>query len=272
MFKNIPSMITRTIHPAIMPDIKRIGLTFLIGITLAFFVSLASQAQSLNLDLGEGGSLSGRVVQLILFMTVISLAPGILVMTTSFTRIIIVLSILRSAMGTQSTPPNIVIVSLALFLTGYIMAPTFTAAYEQGIKPLIDEEIDEAEALELTALPMKNFMVSQVRDEDLLLFYDLAGEPLPNSPEEAQLSKLVPAFVISELRRAFEIAFLIYLPFIVIDMTVASILMSMGMMMLPPVMIALPFKLIFFVLVDGWRLVVGALVQSFGAAPVPPVG
>ncbi len=240
------------------------GAAVLMGAESAF-------AQSLNLDLGEGGTLTGRVVQMILMLTVLSLAPSILVMMTSFTRMVIVFSLLRSAMGTQQTPPNIVLISLALFLTGYVMAPTLTQVWDNGVQPLIDQEIDEKEAFQRASVPMRAFMLSQVREKDLGLFVGLSGEEV-NSVDEVSLTALVPAFMISELRRAFEIGFLLYVPFIVIDMVVASILMSMGMMMLPPVMIAMPFKLIFFVLVDGWNLVAGSLVQSFGTAPPPGVG
>ena len=250
--------------------------SFLFLLPLAFAAVLmtasSAEAQSLNLDLGESGSLSGRVVQMILMLSVLSLAPSILIMMTSFTRMVIVFSLLRSAMGTQQTPPNIVLVSLALFLTGYVMAPTLTAAWEQGIQPLINEEIDEQEAFNRASVPMRNFMMSQVREKDLELFMNLSPQGPVETRDEITLTVLVPAFMISELRRAFEIGFLLYVPFVVIDMVVASILMSMGMMMLPPVMIAMPFKLIFFVLVDGWNLVAGSLVQSFGTAPPPGVG
>ena len=225
-------------------------------------------AQEISIDLGEGGSLTGRVVQLILVLTVLSLAPSILIMATSFTRIVVVLSVLRSALGTQQTPPNIVLISLALFLTGYIMAPTLEAAYEAGIGPLIDEEIDEQQAFERASEPLKAFMLANVREKDLMLFMDMAGEQPPAEAADTPLRALVPAFMISELRRAFEIAFLLYVPFIVIDLVVASVLMSMGMMMLPPVLISLPFKLIFFVLVDGWHLLASSMVQSF-ATGVP---
>lgn len=247
---------------------------FLLPLALAAVLMVASpaSAQSLNLDLGESGSLSGRVVQMILLLSVLSLAPSILIMMTSFTRMIIVFSLLRSAMGTQQTPPNIVLISLALFLTGYVMAPTLTAAWDQGIQPLVNEEIDEQEAFNRATVPMRNFMMSQVREKDLELFMNLSPEGPVQTRDEISLTVLVPAFMISELRRAFEIGFLLYVPFVVIDMVVASILMSMGMMMLPPVMIAMPFKLIFFVLVDGWNLVAGSLVQSFGTAPPPGVG
>lgn len=243
-----------------------------LAIALTAFGAGEAAAQSINLDLGESGTLSGRVVQMILLLTVLSLAPSILVMMTSFIRMIIVFSMLRSAMGTQQSPPNIVLVSLALFLTGYVMAPTLTAAWEQGVKPMIDQEIDEVEAFNRATVPMKNFMLTHVRDKDLALFVDMSGADADvATPADIPVLTVIPAFMISEIRRAFEIGFLLYVPFIIIDMVVASILMSMGMMMLPPVMIAMPFKLIFFVLVDGWNLVVGSLVQSFGTSP-PGVG
>lgn len=239
-----------------------------LAITLTMFGAGDALAQSVNLDLGENGSLSGRVVQMILMLTVLSLAPSILVMMTSFTRMVIVFSLLRSAMGTQQSPPNIVIVSLSLFLTAYVMGPTLTEAWEIGLEPLMNEEIDEMEAFTRASIPMKNFMLAHVRAEDLALFVDMSGgDSSTVVVQDIPLLTVVPAFMISEIRRAFEIGFLLYVPFIVIDMVVASILMSMGMMMLPPVMIAMPFKLIFFVLVDGWNLVVGSLVQSFGTPP-----
>ncbi|MFC3050892.1 flagellar type III secretion system pore protein FliP [Kordiimonas pumila] len=236
-------------------------------------ISSGAIAQSLNLDLGQEGTISGRVIQMILLLSVLSLAPSILVMMTSFTRIVIVFSFLRSAMGTQQSPPNMVIVSLSLFLTGYVMAPTFSQVYDQAIEPLVNEEIEATEAYERGSKPMKDFMLSQVRDKDLALFVDLSGSSVSSvTPDTIPMTTLVPAFMISEIRRAFEIGFLLYIPFVVIDMVVASILMSMGMMMLPPIMIAMPFKLIFFVMVDGWNLVAGSLVQSFGQTPPPGVG
>ena len=222
-----------------------------------------AMAQALTLDLGEGGQLSGRVLQLVALITVLSLAPSILVMMTSFTRIVVVLSLLRSALGVQPSPPNTVIISLALFMTVFIMTPTLTEVYETAVAPLVDEQIDEVEALERAAVPVRNFMLRQVREKDLLLFLDLSGNERPETPEATPMQVLIPAFIISELRRAFEIGFLLFVPFIVVDMVVASVLMSMGMMMLPPIMISLPFKLIFFVLVDGWHLVTGSLIQSF---------
>ena len=236
---------------------------------LTLFIPVDALAQSLSLDLGnDAGPLTGRIVQLVVLMTILSLAPAILIVTTSFTRLIVVLSLLRSAIGVQTTPPNVVIISLALFLTAFIMAPTFESAYESGIVPLLNEEIDETEAFERVATPFKEFMLKHAREKDILLFMDLGSTEEVATPEEVPLKVLIPAFMISELKRAFEIGFLLFVPFVVIDMVVASILMSMGMMMLPPVMISLPFKLIFFVLVDGWNLVARSLVESFvkGAA------
>ena len=185
-------------------------------------------------------------------------------MVTSFTRIVIVLSFLRTAMGTQQTPPNQVLVSLALFLTAFIMMPTLEASYDAGIKPLIEGEITESVAFDRSVAPMRTFMMKYVREQDLMLFIDISGLTDEAVRAEMPMRVLVPAFMISELRRAFEIGFLIFLPFLIIDMVVASVLMSMGMMMLPPIIIALPFKIIFFVLVDGWFMIVGSLVRSFG--------
>jgi flagellar biosynthetic protein FliP len=222
-------------------------------------------AQSVTLDLGgEGGSSTGRLVQLLALLTVLSLAPAILVTVTSFTRIIVVLSFLRNALGVQQTPPNIVLISLALFLTGFVMAPTLEKSYDDGIAPLIAEKLPENEALARAAAPLHDFMAAHVRNQDLQLFAGIAKIDTIKDPKDTPYRVLVPAFMISELRRAFEIGFLLFLPFLIIDLVVSSILMSMGMMMLPPVTISLPFKLIFFVLVDGWYLVAGSLVQSFG--------
>jgi flagellar biosynthesis protein FliP len=224
-------------------------------------------AQTFSLDLGngeEGGSVTGRIVQLVALLTVLSLAPSILVMVTSFTRIVVVLSFVRTAMGVQQTPPNQVLVSLALFLTFFVMMPTLEQSYDQGIKPLIDGEITEMEAFAKAVDPVRRFMMEHVREQDLMLFADMAKVPDEELRTEAPLRVLIPAFMISELRRAFEMGFLIFVPFLIIDMVVASVLMSMGMMMLPPIIISLPFKIIFFVLVDGWYLVVGSLVRSFG--------
>ena len=241
------------------------ALATLGGFVLVLAATDTALAQVLSLDLGEGGGdATGRIVQLIVLITVLSIAPAILVMVTSFTRIIIVLSFVRTAMGVQQTPPNQVLIGLALFLTAFVMMPTFEEAYDIGIAPMINEEIDEFEAFERAAVPFKNFMLRHVREQDLRLFVDLAEITDEELAEGIPLQALVPAFVISELRRAFEIGFLIFVPFLIIDMVVAAVLMSMGMMMLPPIIIALPFKIIFFVLVDGWYMVVGSLVRSFG--------
>ena len=220
-------------------------------------------AQEITLDFSEGTGLNERALQLIALITVLSLAPSILVMVTSFTRIVVVLSLLRTAIGLQTAPPNSVMISLALFLTAFIMMPVFEESYEQGIEPLVAEEIELDEAFTRSIGPFRTFMLTHVREKDLLLFVELSERELPENVEDIPLTVLVPAFMISELRRAFEIGFLLFLPFIVIDLVVASVLMSMGMMMLPPVIISLPFKLIFFVLVDGWSLLAGSLIRSY---------
>lgn len=222
-------------------------------------------AQEVTIDLGNpDGSVTARITQLIILMTVLTLAPSALLMVTSFTRFLIVFSILRHALGTGTSPPNQVLVSLALFLTIFIMAPTFEAAWDAGMVPLINQQIDEFEAFERAMAPFRDFMLQHTRPKDLQLFMDMANVGPVESPADTPLRALVPAFMISELLRAFEIGFLLYVPFIVIDMVIASVLMSMGMMMLPPMMLSMPFKLIFFVLVDGWHLLVGSLVQSYG--------
>lgn len=220
-------------------------------------------AQDVSIDFGDDTTLTERAVQLIGLITILALAPSILVMVTSFTRIVVVLSLLRTAIGLQTAPPNSVMISLALFLTAFVMGPTLQEAYDQGVQPLIAGQIEFTEAFENAALPIHNFMSANVREKDLALFVEMSGDPPPETAAAVPLQILVPAFMISELRRAFEIGFLLFVPFIIIDMVVASVLMSMGMMMLPPVVISLPFKLIFFVLVDGWHLVASSLVRSF---------
>lgn len=234
-------------------------LVLLTGILLAH----AAQAQQFSLDLGSSSSTT-RIVQILVLTTVLSVAPAIVMMVTSFTRIVVVLGFLRQALGTQQTPPNMVMISLAMFLTAFVMAPTFEQSWDQGIQPYMDGHLDEFEAFEKSVAPVHAFMMKQVRQRDLRLFMDLSRAKEVEKAEDIPLKALVPAFMISELRRAFEMGFLLFLPFIIIDMVVGSILMSMGMMMIPPAMISLPFKLIFFVLVDGWYMVVGSLVQSFG--------
>jgi flagellar biosynthesis protein FliP len=225
--------------------------------------------QTVSVDLGTGQGLTSGMVQLIAAITVLSLAPSILVMTTSFVRIVVVLSLLRTAIGLQNAPPNSVVISLALFLTFFVMAPTFTEAYQSGVQPYMEEAITIEEAIPRTLAPVKRFMAAHTGEADLELFVNMAKIEGLESAEAAPFHVLAPAFMISELKRAFEIGFMIFLPFLIIDLVVASILMAMGMMMLPPVTISLPFKLIFFVLVDGWRLLAGSLVESFMAAPLP---
>ena len=222
-------------------------------------------AQSVNIDLGAAGQAgaTSRLVQLTALITVLALAPSLLVMVTAFTRIVIVLSLLRSALSTQGTPPNPVLIGLALFLTFFVMQPVLEQSWSSGLLPMTQGRVTEMEGLRLATDPFRNFMTSNLRGSDLQLFLDIAKLPDPPTPDQTPWRALVPAFMVGELRRAFEMGFLLFLPFLVIDMVVASVLMSLGMMMLPPSVVALPFKLIFFVLVDGWRLVAGSLVQSF---------
>ncbi len=224
----------------------------------------ANNDLSINIGGLEGGSATARMIQIIMLMTVLSLAPSILMMMTSFTRVIVVLSFLRTAIGTQTTPPNQVIIALALFLTMFIMAPTLEKSYNDGILPLIEEEISEEEAIKLAAEPFRVFMLQHVRDKDLELFVNMTPDLKLEERKDTPYQVLIPAFMISELKRAFEIGFLLFIPFLIIDLLVASILMAMGMMMLPPVVISLPFKLIFFVLVDGWYMVTGSIARSYG--------
>ncbi|MEQ1769967.1 MAG: flagellar type III secretion system pore protein FliP [Devosia sp.] len=219
--------------------------------------------QDVSIDFGDDATLTERAVQLVGLITVLALAPSILIMVTSFTRIVVVLSLLRTAIGLQTAPPNSVMISLSLFLTFFIMQPTLQAAYDQGVAPLMAGQIQVQEAFNRGSVPLHDFMTANVRDADLQLFFDMSNTTPPAEATAVPLQILIPAFMISELRRAFEIGFLLFLPFVIIDMVVASVLMSMGMMMLPPVVISLPFKLIFFVLVDGWHLVAGSLVRSF---------
>ena len=242
---------------------KQRAVLALLAITL--FSAAPAAAQDISINFGQGAGLTERVIQLVALLTVISLAPSILVMMTSFTRIVVVLSLLRTALGTATAPPNAVIVSLALFLTAFVMGPALQQAYDAGMRPLINNEITVEQAFERSSEPLRAFMLKNVREKDLQLFLNLSSDKRPEKVEDLPLRVLVPAFMISELRRAFEIGFLLFLPFLIIDLVIASVLMSMGMMMLPPVVVSLPFKLIFFVLVDGWSLVAGSLVQSYGS-------
>jgi flagellar biosynthesis protein FliP len=227
----------------------------------------AAQVPSLGQLIPPGdGSASGRIIQLVAIITVLSVAPGLLIMVTCFTRFVIALSFLRAGLGLQTTPANLILISLALFMTLYVMGPTFDRAWQGGLQPLMENKITEQEAYGRISTPFRSFMRANVRDKDLKLFEDLASESLRTKAQEGadvDFRVLIPAFMISELRRGFEIGFLVVLPFLVIDMIVATLTMSMGMMMLPPTVISLPFKVLFFVLIDGWNLLVGGLIRSF---------
>ena len=244
-------------------DMRRAAIVAGLTALASLFLPTGALAQAINLNLGTGGGLTDRVVQLVALLTVLSLAPSIVIMTTSFVRMVVVLSLLRTALGLQQSPPNAVLISLSLFLTAIVMAPTLQASYAAGIKPLLDHKMELPQAFNASAQPVKAFMLAQVDAGDLGLFVKLSKTPKVAKAADLPIHVVTPAFMISELKRAFEIGFLLFVPFLVIDLVVASVLMSMGMMMLPPVVISLPFKLIFFVLVDGWRLVAGSLVESF---------
>jgi len=244
-------------------DLRRAAVMALITTLASLVIPATALAQAVNINLGTGAGLTDRVIQLVGLLTVLSLAPSIVIMTTSFIRIVVVLSLLRQAMGLQQSPPNAVIISLSLFLTAIVMGPTLQTSYDQGVKPLLDHKMELPAAFTAASNPVKGFMLSQVDREDLSLFIKLSKIPTPAHAVDTPIRVVTPAFMISELKRAFQIGFLLFVPFLVIDLVVASVLMSMGMMMLPPAVVSLPFKLIFFVLVDGWRLVCGSLVQSF---------
>jgi flagellar biosynthesis protein FliP len=235
------------------------------GILLLVATSGArAQTVDLNALIPAGGaSASGRIIEMVALLTVLSVAPGLLIMVTSFTRFIIALSFLRSGLGIQSTPANLVLISLSLFMTFFVMAPTFDRAWQSGLKPMLDNEISQQDALVAVVQPFREFMLSQVREKDVALFESLSkGRFDAGDRAKVDLRLLIPAYMISELRRGFEIGFLIVLPFLVIDMIVATLTMSMGMMMLPPSVISLPVKILFFVLIDGWNLLIGSLVRS----------
>ncbi|MCH6579841.1 MAG: flagellar type III secretion system pore protein FliP [Nitrospinae bacterium] len=213
-------------------------------------------------DIEEPDTLS-TALQIMLLLTVLTLAPSILILMTSFSRFVIVLSFLRQAMGTQQTPPTQVLIGLALFLTFFVMSPVLTEINDKALQPYLNEEITQMKAFEIAQVPLKSFMLRQTREKDLALFVNMAAGEKPQTLDDVKMQSVVPAFVISELKTAFQIGFLIYIPFLILDMVVASILLSMGMMMLPPVLISLPFKLMLFVMVDGWYLTVGSLIKSF---------
>ncbi len=237
-------------------------LTLLIG--LPVFAQVTLPSVNLGFKTTDNPNEVVNVIKIILVMTVLTLAPAILIMMTSFTRLIIVLSFLRQAMGVQQMPPNQLLVGLALFLTFFIMGPAFTDMNEHGIQPYIAGKIGQEEALTQTLAPLRKFMFTQTRPSDLALFVKLAKIPKPKTLSDVPTITLIPAFVISELKTAFQIGFIIFLPFLIIDMVASSVLMAMGMMMLPPVVISLPFKIMLFVLVDGWALLIGSMVKSFG--------
>ncbi len=218
---------------------------------------------SLNVDSGKKPGDLAVTIEILLLLTILSLAPAILILTTSFTRIIVVLHFLRQALGLQQMPPNQLLIGLALFLTYFIMHPVFSQINDQALQPYLKKKISYEEALKRGQEPLRKFMLKQTREKDLALFVSLDHSPKPQNEWDVPLFKIIPAFVISELRLAFQIGFLIYIPFLVIDLVVASVLMSMGMLMLPPVMISLPFKVLLFVMVDGWYLIIGSMVHSF---------
>ena len=239
---------------------------------LVLFVATVAQAAeplplpSLNIGVGASSKPSDMAVtiQIFLLLTILSMAPGLLIMMTSFTRIVVVLSFLRTALGTQSAPSNQIILALAMFLTFFIMSPIWNQINQEAYQPWKAQQITQQVAMDKAVAPVRKFMLSQTREKDLALFVSLSKLPRPKNADDIPTLTIIPAFMISELRTAFQIGFLIYIPFIVVDMVVASVLMSMGMMMLPPVMISLPFKILLFVLVDGWGLVISSLVKSFG--------
>lgn len=241
---------------------------FLLALALSALMPTAALAQTIDLNTlfpAGDASVSGRIVQLLVVMTVLSVAPGLLMMVTSFARFVIALSFLRSGLGLQTTPSNMILVSLALFMTMFVMAPTFQAAWDNGVKPMVENKISQDEGYQRTTEPFRAFMKANVREKDIAIFQDLSAERFgeANKAGPDDLRVLIPAFMVSELRRGFEIGFLVTLPFLVIDLVVATIMTSMGMMMMPPTVVSLPLKILFFVLVDGWSLLVGALVKSF---------
>ena len=246
-----------------MPALCRKGV-WLVALVLVVLAGPAT-AQEVTLDLGEGGSLAGRTVQILLLVTVLGLAPGILVTVTCFPFIVTVLAILRQAIGLQQSPPNMLMVSLALFLTYFVMEPVLTEAYRNGVAPLLAEEIGLEEAFDAASAPIQGFMAARVDPATLGEMAALRPDLDPRvAPTDAPLSVLVPSFLLSEIARAFQVGFLIFLPFLIIDLVVAAVLMSMGMMMVPPAIVSLPFKLAFFVVADGWALIAASLVRGYG--------
>lgn len=245
---------------------NRLACIFALLVLLTPTLAVAVNLPTLSLGIKEAATPAevSTALQALLVLTILTVAPAILLMTTAFTRIVIVLGFVRQAMGTQNTPPNQVILGLALFLTFFVMAPSLNTINAQALQPYMQEKINQQQALQRSVEVMREFMFSQVQESELQLFIDITKEEQPADKKAVSSSILIPAFMLSELKRAFQMGFMIYVPFLVIDMLVSSVLMSMGMMMLPPIVISLPFKLLLFVLVDGWQLVVGSLIKSFG--------
>ena len=237
--------------------------TFVWNGMVSYVEALSLPSIQLGVDDVEEPEKVSSALQILFLLTILTLAPSILILTTSFARIVIVLSFLRQAMGTQQTPPTQILIGLGLFLTLFVMGPTWTEINNKALQPFLKEEISQTDALKKAEMPLKTFMLRQTREKDLSLFVDISGDQ-PTTNQEIDIRSVIPAFIISELKTAFQIGFLIYIPFLILDMVVASILLSMGMMMLPPVLISLPFKLMLFVMVDGWYLTVGSLMRSFG--------
>jgi flagellar biosynthetic protein FliP len=249
-----------------------VGVLLGLGLSAVFLTPANSMAAppitaapfiSIGMDQTQEPGKIAVVLQIFLLMTILSLAPAILIMLTSFTRVVIVLSLLRRALGTMQMPPNQVIVGLALFLTFFIMTPVWHQINQSALRPYLDNRIDQQQALQNAVEPLRGFMFKQTREKDLALFVDIAKVERPKDVNDIPTSVLIPSFIISEVKTAFQIGLLLYVPFLIIDMVVASVLLSMGMMMLPPIMISLPFKLMLFVLADGWNLLIGSLVKSF---------
>jgi flagellar biosynthetic protein FliP len=248
-------------------SLRVIGLIGLMLLMALGWLGTALGAQpatpAISIQVGEGATGPSVAMQIVLILTVLSLAPALFVMVTSFTRIVIVLAFLRQALGTQQVPPNQVLVGLAMFLTFFIMSPVWDRMHADAIEPYFAQKISQEEALSRAATPLRQFMLKQVREKDLALFVRIAKLEPPKSPNDLPLRIVIPAFIVGELRTAFQIGFLIAIPFMIVDMVVSSVLMSMGMMLLPPVLVSIPFKLVLFVLADGWTLVVSSLVGSF---------
>jgi len=254
--------LNHTIHERLLSFSLTVFFLFFIAPHCAHAISLPTI--TFGVDNADSPQQVSSALQVLFLLTILSVAPAILLMTTCFTRIVIVLGFVRQAMGTQNMPPTQVILGLSLFLSFFVMSPTLNTINDEALQPYMNEKINQAEALEKALQPMRQFMFSQVREDELTLLTEIAMDKEPQQIEDIPTMTLIPAFMLSELKRAFQMGFMIYIPFLVIDMIVASILMSMGMMMLPPVIISMPFKLLLFVLVDGWSLVVGSLIKSFG--------